>query len=352
MAKAARRIGQDVLAQRSRLILREQAVSDRAKSQIDKITKQWVRDLNRVAKTATEQTEQARRAEVLFMIGQITKAQRDAALRIASRVRRDAFRVERARYSEIVGRSVARSRGGSLAVSFAAIPQRQVRALLSARIPGSQTIWNIGAQAERRARSLLAKSLAESVPLREIVPQLRTIIQSTSNEVASLARTTLMAASNEAAIESYRDSGRVVGLRWNATFDTRTCPVCASNHNREFPIDDAPAIPAHPGCRCVWVPVFGNANVDRDVRRASQRNPDAGPSSSFSQWLRKGPPERRADFFPSIIKRAAFESRVASLDKLVHADGTSTIDDSDLLDSLSPKQRARVERLAAKIRGG
>jgi len=332
MAKAARRIGQDVLAQRSRLILREQAVSDRAKSQIDKITKQWVRDFNRVIRTATDQTEQARRAEVLFMIGQITKAQRDAALRIASRVRRDAFRVERARYSEIVGRSVARSRGGSLAVSFAAIPQRQVRALLSARIPGSQTVWNIGAQAD--------------------VPQLRTIIQSTSNEAASLARTTLMAASNEAAIESYRDSGRVVGLRWNATFDTRTCPVCASNHDREFPIDDAPAIPAHPGCRCVWVPVFGNANVDRDVRRASQRNPDAGPSSSFSQWLRKGPPERRADFFPSIIKRAAFESRVASLDKLVHADGTSTIDDSDLLASLSSKQRARVERLAAKIRGG
>ena len=58
-------------------------------------------------------------------------------------------------------------------------------------------------------------------------------------------------------------------LRWIATKDERTCPVCASRHGRIYQLGEVVA-PAHPRCRCSLSPVATEAVEERDpVLRAA-----------------------------------------------------------------------------------
>ncbi|MBU6251226.1 MAG: minor capsid protein [Cyanobacteria bacterium REEB417] len=58
-------------------------------------------------------------------------------------------------------------------------------------------------------------------------------------------------------------------VRWIATKDERTCPVCASRHGRVYRIGEVVA-PGHPRCRCGLSPVATEAVEERDpVIRAS-----------------------------------------------------------------------------------
>jgi SPP1 gp7 family putative phage head morphogenesis protein len=52
-------------------------------------------------------------------------------------------------------------------------------------------------------------------------------------------------------------------LRWIATKDERTCPVCASRHGKIYRIDDVVGT-AHPRCRCSLSPVSADAVEEKD----------------------------------------------------------------------------------------
>lgn len=47
----------------------------------------------------------------------------------------------------------------------------------------------------------------------------------------------------------------IMGQRWEASLDERTCPICSERHGKIYPKGSGPAIPSHPGCRCAYVPV-------------------------------------------------------------------------------------------------
>jgi len=55
-------------------------------------------------------------------------------------------------------------------------------------------------------------------------------------------------------------------VRWIATKDERTCPVCASRHGRIYRIGEVVA-PGHPRCRCSLSPVADSAMEEPDPQR-------------------------------------------------------------------------------------
>lgn len=60
---------------------------------------------------------------------------------------------------------------------------------------------------------------------------------------------------------------------WHASLDLKTCDICRSLHGQVFTIDDAPDNPAHPRCRCTWLPVFSDRKVGNfDNSRNMQYN--------------------------------------------------------------------------------
>lgn len=76
-----------------------------------------------------------------------------------------------------------------------------------------------------------------------------------------VARTEVIRAHNEAALNRYADvGGRVSGVTLLAEHvtagDRRVCAECAALAGTTYTLNEArAAIPAHPNCRCTWVPV-------------------------------------------------------------------------------------------------
>jgi len=54
------------------------------------------------------------------------------------------------------------------------------------------------------------------------------------------------------------DPSKIVGYKYDATFDDSTCEICDAWHNTFIKADDPnmPGLPMHPRCRCVLVPVY------------------------------------------------------------------------------------------------
>lgn len=78
-----------------------------------------------------------------------------------------------------------------------------------------------------------------------------------ANEVraALVARTETIAASVEGNLQGYTDIG-VEQVKWYTALDDRTCDICMPYHDEEFGLKEAHGmIPAHPNCRCIFVPL-------------------------------------------------------------------------------------------------
>lgn len=70
-----------------------------------------------------------------------------------------------------------------------------------------------------------------------------------------VARTETIAASVEGNLQGYEDLG-VKKVQWYTALDNTTCDICAPYHDEEFNVRDThDMIPAHPNCRCVFIPV-------------------------------------------------------------------------------------------------
>ena len=80
------------------------------------------------------------------------------------------------------------------------------------------------------------------------------LVRSKETRGALLVRTEVTRTANAGAINHFKEGG-VKKIRWVASAGTRTCPICASLDGNVYEIDDHPAIPVHPMCRCMVVPV-------------------------------------------------------------------------------------------------
>lgn len=85
-----------------------------------------------------------------------------------------------------------------------------------------------------------------------------------------LVRTEYMHVLNQGQIEGYKAKG-YTKLKWHASKDERTCEICGEHHGNEYEIDEAPHLPAHPGCRCTFVPVIDVESAAEELKQVDFR---------------------------------------------------------------------------------
>lgn len=88
----------------------------------------------------------------------------------------------------------------------------------------------------------------------------------------ALSDTAIRQAHNYAEREYFlENSQRLIGLRYQAKLDRRTCPQCIPKDNRVYPVKDAPQPPLHLRCRCFLLPVFKNEKLNRYLGETQTR---------------------------------------------------------------------------------
>jgi len=328
-----------ILDLRARLISREAALDTQVAALMARLALAWESEIRRIlGGRATPDALASRRAAILSSLRRITDRDAHEVARLAGEEAAAVYRSEVYRVASLIASRPAAGYA-TAAKSFAAVDLPAVRAALAGKIQGLSQLRSIakaGARAESVMRRDLAAAIADGYGVDKLVAkwQARSGAGAIPGEVRALARTSMMAASNEAHLDVYRKNRDVVaGVRWEASFDRRTCVICGRRHGSEWPVKDAPPLPAHLNCRCVLLPVF----VDRDLNElvhgvAAYRTPTGGvhyrkSDREFERFLRQQSKDFRADFFPSELKRRAFESRKLSLADMVSPDGTVRTDE-------------------------
>lgn len=79
-----------------------------------------------------------------------------------------------------------------------------------------------------------------------------------TRQAKAFARTAIMHVSNAAREALYNENQDIIkGYQHIATLDGDTCLACGAMDGREYGLDDPrPALPLHPSCRCLYLPVL------------------------------------------------------------------------------------------------
>lgn len=333
----------DLLDLRARLIQREAALDVQVASMLSRLYDQWEAELRAIlgggAFSKSVKEIIARRSAILQGLRRITAIE---AAKVRAIVGAEAEAVYRSEVYRVAS-GIAKHAPASIStggVSFSKVDVPAVRAALAMKdLPGRfemRSLASIPARIESLMRADLATAIADGYLLTDLVKKWRARAGAgrVVGEIRSLARTSIMAASNAAHLDTYRANRDLVeGVVWESAFDRRVCLRCGALQGRQFTLDNAPPCPAHGGCRCQILPLFIDKRINRFVyNSAAYQTPTGGTyfravDRSFEKFLRGQTPDFRADFFPSDLKRSAFESRKLSLPDMVNRDGSIKTDD-------------------------
>jgi SPP1 gp7 family putative phage head morphogenesis protein len=107
----------------------------------------------------------------------------------------------------------------------------------------------------------------------------------------AVVRTAVQHVASVARLETLKENASVIiGYRWTATLDQRTCPVCAPLDGRVFKLDKGPAPPLHPNCRCAMVPELDGrfSFLDEGATRSAKGGP-VDAKQTYYGWLKDQP---------------------------------------------------------------
>lgn len=124
------------------------------------------------------------------------------------------------------------------------------------------------------------------------------VIQTTRRNAETITRTAVAHVQASAKEQLFKNNQDLIkGMKWVATLDTRTSPICRSRDGRVYPADNYPKVPAHPNCRSSITPVLKSYkelgfDVDElpDGMRSSM-NGSVPKDITYNQWLKKQPIE-------------------------------------------------------------
>lgn len=326
---------QSVLNNRLRLITVEPAVDAMVAERVRRIYAQWESELiaiigSRRRLTRTEVAEAERKLRALRgRFNVITKSQLAAIQREIGVITHSTHTREVYRHAQLIEGQLERF-GAEVGVSHRGINRRAIDAAYRQSFPRG-TLSQFGG-IPKAVATQLRKDIADAIADGWTVDRLAQKWASMSGatgvaraRTATLARTMVMQASSNAQLFTYTAYSDVVrGVQWEATFDTRTCSICASRHGKQYSRDDAPAQPAHYGCRCTWLPVFLDERLNSvmDSRKAYKTPDNLGvvfrqESREFDRWLRSKPADVQRDFFPSQIKYRAWRDGQLKIDQML-----------------------------------
>lgn len=118
----------------------------------------------------------------------------------------------------------------------------------------------------------------------------------------ALVRTSINHATNQGRQQVWEKNDDLVkGVKWVATLDTKTTPVCRDRDGDVYAVDDGPRPPAHPNCRSTTVSVLKSwreLGFDVDELPAGTRASMDGQvpaGTTYYQWLAKQSKERQIE---------------------------------------------------------
>lgn len=178
-------------------------------------------------------------------------------------------------------------------------------------------------------KQAIVTGIAEGKGMRTIMYTLRRKTEVSKKSLLRIVRTEVMFASNVAAVEAYGELNDVVsGIRYKATFDTRTCIVCGSFDGSEYygnpnqkqkGIADAPKPPLHPNCRCFLSPI--TYTWKQLGFKTKKDAPVKQPKEKFTEWFARQPEAHQRKLLGK-----NYERYVKNKDKTLKKYLTQTID--------------------------
>lgn len=115
------------------------------------------------------------------------------------------------------------------------------------------------------------ESIALGENPRKISRRLATIYKSMAkHRIEMTVRSWTSAIYNQSNLDVYQQA-EIEKVRYLATLDAITCPVCAVDHNEVYVIGKQPILPRHPYCRCAYSPYINNKLTN--------------PARSYENWL-------------------------------------------------------------------
>lgn len=200
-----------------------------------------------------------------------------------------------------------------------------VQRFLLRRWTSDQKTWKeritqmAGPIAQARFARIFAKGMKEGRGYHEMLREAKKIIALDAVKLEKIIRTEGQRIQNDILLYTYDRNKRFLsGLEYTATLDTRTCTTCGAFDGQQFfygnlpgqkNIENAPRIPIHPLCRCLYVPItksWEGLGQDFPRLRASQYGPTTG---TYSDWLKSM--EGRTPGFARPILRSNYDSWIA-----------------------------------------
>lgn len=108
----------------------------------------------------------------------------------------------------------------------------------------------------------------------------------------SLTKTIAAAISGSSRETSFLENKDFIeGVEWIAVLDSHTTLICSGRDGKTYPLESAPTVPAHWGCRSTIIPsLISGIESDR-------RSKEARPDESYGEWLRKQPKSFQDEYF-------------------------------------------------------
>lgn len=111
-------------------------------------------------------------------------------------------------------------------------------------------------EAKKKVITSLTDGLIKGAGIDELVDNLlKEGLGWSQSKAETVARTEIMYGLNQGTIKRYWEDG-IEWVEWLAGPDDRCCEYCKSQNGKHWETNKAPVLPAHPNCRCTWVPYF------------------------------------------------------------------------------------------------
>lgn len=331
----------DLLAQRARLIQSEAEVAAQVSKLASGLVAKWNKLLGKIkagSHTAASIADTTRLGYILREMGKVTDAEIAKIEKLAGSLYKQTFKEESARYGFALSKAGLTPTAG---YSLHGLSKQAAAVAATSPLPGLpmyQSFKTLSQTAKKRMQADVADAIATGWNPTALARKWSSGAGAgrlvTDSE--TLARTSLMAASNQAMVARARSmQGAVKALRWEATFDVRTCPVCGGRHGKVYSLSALPPMPAHPNCRCVWIPVFGESSLNSAL---SEVTPYPAPSPAsmlggtrdFERWLTGQSTGQQLDFFGSELKQKSWATGKVSLEEMASPTGR-VMTDAELL---------------------
>lgn len=340
MAVKLSKFEQAVLDNRLRLIKQEPAIDALVEKEMRRLVKQWNQELRNIvgSKSRLSATDVASLERKLVSLrGKLeasTKAKIKQIEREIGRTAKATHTSEVFKHTQMIDTHVAKfdGRGG---VSFNGLNRKAINAAYRQSFPPGMmkaAFGKVPPVVAKRLRRDIAEAIANGWKVDQLARHWRNMhgaAGATRNGTKAVARTMVMQASSNAQLHAYTSQDHLIkGVQWEATFDSRTCPMCASKHARKYSKDEAPSQPAHLNCRCTWLPVFidESLNTKFDTRTAYKKPDNSSivfkkQSREFDQFLKGAGKVTQREFFGSAFKMRAWRAGQLDLDQLVDVHG-------------------------------